>query len=264
MRLTDPTLQTILEPEGAYTLPESFDLARHTVDALTERLAAARRSATDGRTVRIKSVRSEALVELAASGNPPDSNEDIIAPLVSAATELQIAEQASSVLAGARALAEARLRSLVLKTADEFVVKHLRPAHAETLKEARTLAPKLAAIQVDDLESVLNSPLAIQSAYQEAKTLAARYERIRDTRQALARLTRQNASEFLEFREQHGRLPTNPVARLLAVAASGIAWMPTGDEVRVAQREAHKRSAAEVKAMRARGVPVESLTAFGG
>ena len=264
MRLTDSTLQTILEPEGAYSLPDAFDLARHTVDALTERYVVAHRSAADGRAAPIKSGRSTELVELAASGNLPASNAEIIAPIVAAESELQVAVQAVSVLAGARKLAESRLRSLVLKTADEFVVKHLRPAHAETLKEARSLAPKLAAVRVDDLESVLASPPAIQAVFREAKALVARYEQIRDTRAALARLARQSPSEFLEFREQHGRLPANPVARLLAVAASGIAWMPTAGEVREAQRDAHARSKAEVAAMRKRGVPVQSLPAFGG
>ena len=265
MPLADPNLRTILEPDGAYALPEAFKIAKGTVDALIERYAAVRRQMTDAdRAANDRSGRSAELVDLAAAGSLPDSNHAVVAPLVAAENDRDIAASAATILAGARTLAEARLRQLVLHNADEFIVDHLRPAHAETINEARRLAPKLAGIRLDDPEEVWKAPPAIQAAYQDAKALADRYERIRDARHALGHLARRS-NEFAEFREEHfGRWPKHPVARLLAVATSAIAWMPTFEEAREAQRVAKSRAESEVKAMRARGIPAESLTALGG
>jgi hypothetical protein len=261
---TDHNLATILETEGASALPEAFVAARRTVDALTQRYVIARQPVLDSKRVaKIRNARSAELVDLARDGILPETFVEMVAPVVEAQAEFDAAEMAAALLNAARTAAEARLRNIVVRMADEFVSGSLRPAHAETLAEARKLAPKLASVAVDDLDSVLNAPPAIQAAYREAKALAARYGKLRDARQALARLAGHGVSGFLEGRQERSRWPANPVARLLAIAESGIAWMPTFAEERQAQREALDRSAAETKAMRSRGVPVESLAVIG-
>jgi hypothetical protein len=261
---SDHNLATILESEGAYALPAAFVAARRSVDVLAQRYAIARQPVLDSKRVaKIRNARSAELVDLARDGTLPETFVEMVAPVVEAQAEYDAAEMAAALLNAARTTAEARLRSIVVRMADEFVSDSLRPAHAETLAEARKLAPKLAGVAVADLEAVLNAPAAIQAAYREAKALAARYGKLRDARQALARLAGSGISPFMETRQEHPRWPANPVARLLAIAESGIAWMPTFAEERQAQREALNRSAAETKAMRSRGVPVETMAVIG-
>ena len=109
--------------------------------------------------------------------------------------------------------------------------------------------------RADDLEAVLAAPPAVQAAFWAVKAFAGRYSRLVAARGALGKLAGIAPTEFMETNREPPRLPSSPVARLLALAASGAAWMPTFSEEREARREANDAARAEMKAMSKRSVP---------
>ena len=203
-----------------------------------------------------RNLRIDELVDLATAGQLPTTTTEVVAPVVAARAEYKDAAEAAAMWKIAMTTAETRLKGLLVQDADAFVTCTPRPAHTEVMAEGRKAAKVLGSIAIDDLEVVHKAPAAIQAAFLGRQgVLAGQYAHIRDARAALGRLAGIAPSEFMETSRERPRWPSSPVARPLALAASGSAWMPTFSEERKARREANDAARAEVKAMYKRTVP---------
>lgn len=158
-----------------------------------------------------------------------------------ALTRLAAAERAETE-AGVAQVAVAALRSAVLARVpavlrahrDTVLAEVLRPLLAEQVTRYAALAEVAAGLDPSDVDSVMTASDAARSAYMDISVLARDYADLREAQRVVLdgdagqRGTHERAwARGLAEVSAPRALPEDPRAHLVAVMASGAAWMPT-------------------------------------